>query len=107
MTIAQHFEQMPNQVNKSAIEGVHKTVQFKVTGDEPGQYYVVVNDGEVKVHKGVADNADATINTPSDVWLQISSGKLNGAVAFMTGKFQVEGDMMVLMSMQNWFNRPN
>ena len=105
MTIAQLFEEMPNHVNESAIEGVNKTVQFNISGDESGEYYIVVEDGEVEVNKGVADDPDATINTPSDVWLKVSSGELNGAVAFMSGQFQASGDFTVLMSMQSWFDR--
>jgi len=107
MTIAELFAQMPNHVNKSAIEGVNKTVQFNITGDEEAEYYIVVDDGEVEIDEGQADEPDATINTPSDVWLKVSSGELNGAAAFMSGQFQAEGDFMLLMSMQNWFDRPS
>ncbi len=107
MTIAELFAQMQNHVNESAIEGVNKTVQFNITGEEEGEYYIVVDDGEVEIHEGQADDPDATINTPSDVWLKVSSGELNGAVAFMSGQFQAEGDIMLLMSMQSWFDRPS
>lgn len=107
MTIADLFEEMPKYVDESAIEGVNKTVQFNITGEEPGEYYIIVNEGEVEVSEGQADHADATINTPSDIWLKVSNGELNGAVAFMSGQFQAEGDIMLLMSMQSWFNRPS
>ena len=107
MTIAELFTQIPNHVNESAIEGVNKTIQFNITGDEECEYYIVVDDGEVEVNEGQADDPDATINTPSDVWLKVSSGELNGAVAFMSGLFQAEGDFTLLMSMQSWFNRPS
>ncbi|MGB0387032.1 MAG: SCP2 sterol-binding domain-containing protein [Ardenticatenaceae bacterium] len=107
MTIKELFERMPDHVNESAIEGVDKTIQFNVTGDEPGNYSLVVQGGEVEVQAGEADDPDATINTDSDVWLKISRGELNGAVAFMTGEFTAEGDVMLLMSMQSWFDLPN
>ncbi len=107
MTIADLFEEMPKYVDESAIEGVNKTVQFNITGEEPGEYYIIVNEGEVEVNEGQASDPDATINTPSDIWLKVSSGELNGAVAFMSGQFQAEGDIMLLMSMQSWFNRPS
>jgi putative sterol carrier protein len=47
-----------------------------------------------------------TIKTPADVWLKISRGELNGATAFMTGKFKVSGKMDLLMKMAKFFTPP-
>ncbi|MBA3534247.1 MAG: SCP2 sterol-binding domain-containing protein [Ardenticatenales bacterium] len=105
-TIKQLFEWMPQYANEAAIQGVTKTIQFNVTGDDEGQYYIQVADGKVDTGEGAIENPDATITTPADVWLQITSGQLNGAVAYMTGKFKATGDLTVLMAMQNWFNMP-
>lgn len=106
MTIHDLFMAMPAYANRAAIQQVDKTVQFEVTGEEKGNYYLVVKDGEVTVHEGVAAKPDATITTPADVWMEISTGQLNGAVAFMTGKFKATGDLSLLMTMQNWFDLP-
>lgn len=106
VTIQQLFEGMPQFVNQRAVQGVNKTIQWELTGEEPGAYYLVVRDGTVEVQEGHADSPDATITAPSELWKRIAMGKENGAVAFMTGKFKATGDLSVLMAMQNWFNPP-
>jgi putative sterol carrier protein len=105
-TTRELFMAMPQFANQDAIEGVNKIVQFDVTGDDPGQYYLTVYEGQVIVNEGVAENPDVTVTTPADVWMNIATGQENGAVAFMTGKFKATGNLSVLMSMQSWFNMP-
>jgi putative sterol carrier protein len=105
-TTRELFMAMPQFANQDAIEGVNKIVQFDVTGDDPGQYYLTVYEGQVMVNEGVAENPDVTVTTPADVWMNIATGQENGAVAFMTGKFKAAGNLGVLMSMQSWFNMP-
>lgn len=106
MTIQEMFEQMPEYANEQAIQGVNKTIQFNVTGEEAGQYVIRVADGKVTTEQATADAPDITIHVASDVWKQIASGQLNGAVAFMTGRLKAEGDLQSLMGMQSWFNMP-
>lgn len=98
---------MPQYANRDAIQNVNKTVQFNFSGDEAGQYHLVVNEGTATVHEGLASAPDVTIDAPGEVWKAISMGEMNGAVAFMTGKFKASGDITILMAMQNWFNLPS
>jgi putative sterol carrier protein len=97
---------MPKFANHDALKDVNKSVQFNFSGDEAGTYYLDVTNGEVTVHDGPAPAPDVTIEAPSEVWKAISTGDMNGAVAFMTGKFKAAGDITLLMAMQSWFNLP-
>lgn len=105
-TIQEILYAMPQYANVDAIKNVNKTIQFNFNGEESGSYYLVVKDGTVTTHEGNAPAADVTIETPSEIWKAISSGDINGAVAFMMGKFKASGDITILMAMQNWFNIP-
>jgi putative sterol carrier protein len=106
-TLKEILYAMPQYANSDAIANVNKTVQFNFSGEEEGQYYLVVRDGTATMNEGVAANPDVTIDTPGEVWKAISAGDMNGAVAFMTGKFKASGDITILMAMQNWFTIPN
>ena len=44
-----------------------------------------------------------TIDTPSEVWMAISKGELDGQQAFMQGKYRVEGDFSLLMKLNDLF----
>jgi putative sterol carrier protein len=48
---------------------------------------------------------DVVIKTPADVWLAVSKGQLDGTQAFMTGKYQVEGNMGLLLKLKELFSR--
>ncbi len=105
-TMRELFEAMPQYAKPSAIEGVNKTIQWEFSGEDGGNYYIVVQDGKVESHEGVASHADATIISPADVWKRVATGQENGAVAFMMGKFKATGDLGLLLAMQNWFSPP-
>jgi putative sterol carrier protein len=45
-----------------------------------------------------------TIHTPSEVWMAISRGELDGAQAIMQGKYSIEGDLNLLMRFNELFS---
>jgi putative sterol carrier protein len=78
-------------------------IQFHVTGKEPGDYYLHIEDGKCIFHEGVSKSPKATINTPSEVWIAIARGELDGRKAFFERKFTLEGDLMLLLQLRNMF----
>ena len=78
-------------------------IQFHVSGEEPGDYYVHIEDGRCAFHEGVSKSPKATINTPSEVWIAIARGELDGRKAFFERKFTLEGDLMLLLQLRNMF----
>jgi putative sterol carrier protein len=103
-TIAEIMTAMPSTADTEKLKNVNATIQFNFSGEEPGEYILRVQDGQATVQPGTAENADATINAPSEVWKGISTGELNAMTAFMSGKFKAQGNMALLMQMQGWFN---
>jgi len=79
------------------------TVQFAVTGKQPGQWYFEIKDGYCAFKEGVIDHPTLTIRTPSEVWVAISKGELDGAKAFMEKKYTADGDLSILMKMKTLF----
>ncbi len=104
-TITEVFEGMPQVFKAERAAGVAAVIQFKITGDEPGNWIVDVHDGKCTVTEGEHPSPSVTINTPSDVWLKISRRELDGATAFMSGQFTFTGDMGILMQMGSWFEQ--
>ncbi|MFQ6020305.1 MAG: SCP2 sterol-binding domain-containing protein [Dehalococcoidia bacterium] len=102
-TIREVMERMPRVFHSERASGVNSTIQFKFTGAEPGNWVVRIADGQCSVEEGEAENANVTINSPSDVWLKIARREMDGATAFMSGQFTFTGDMGVLMQMGSWF----
>ena len=79
-------------------------IQFHVTGDEPGNYYLDIAQGHCTAYKGEYPDPTITINTPSGVWMAISRGEMNGAAAMMSGKYSVKGNLGLLMRFDRLFS---
>ena len=106
MTPADIFKEMPNQVDANAAKGVNATIQFNLSGDNGGQWYVTIKDGTATVSEGTAPSANMTMTMAAQDYVDMTTGKLNGQMAFMSGKLKISGDMGLAMKMQNLFKRP-
>lgn len=78
-------------------------VQFAVTDEDPGRYFLDIENGRCAAYAGEHPNPTATITTPSKVWLAIARGEMNGATAFLTAKYRVSGDLSLLMRFDKLF----
>ncbi|MDH4266390.1 MAG: SCP2 sterol-binding domain-containing protein, partial [Deltaproteobacteria bacterium] len=79
------------------------TIQFDVSGRQAGQWYYEIADGYCAFREGQLDHPTLTIHTPSEVWLAISRGELDGAKAFMEKRYSAEGDLSLLMRLKSLF----
>ncbi|MDD5641686.1 MAG: SCP2 sterol-binding domain-containing protein, partial [Syntrophales bacterium] len=102
-TVREMMESMPGALNREAAAGLNVTYQFEVSGDENFTAHLHIEDGTATFQEGPAPQPDVIVRTPADVWLAISRRELNGAAAFMTGKFKVEGDLGLLMKLNALF----
>ena len=97
------FDAMPAQINADAAKGMNSTIQFKLTGDGGGDYYVEIKDRTAKVSQGTAPSPNMTMTLAAQDYVDLIGGKLNGQMAFMSGKLKIAGDMGLAMKMQTLF----
>ena len=96
---------MPLAFNPAAAEGLKAVYQFEVGGDENFVVHLTIADQQCTLQEGPASKPDVIIKTPAEVWLRISRGQLEGAQAFMSGQYQVEGDLSLLMKLGALFKK--
>jgi len=94
---------MPMTFDAKSAGAARATIQFRVSGAEPGDYWLRIADGKCESFEGIADRPDLVVHTPDTVWLQIAHGKLDGADALAEGLYRVDGDFAVLGKMREWF----
>jgi putative sterol carrier protein len=96
---------MPFAFNAETAGDLKATIQFKVTGDDEFSSYLEIADGKCTHHEGEAAQPDLVIDTPGQVWLDISQGRLAGQEAFMQGLYKVNGELAILMKFNELFKR--
>lgn len=100
-TAAEFFAGLAAGIDPEKIKGINATYQWDITGDDGGKWYAALADGSATVSEGEAESADITLTVSSADWLDIVSGKLNGQMAFLTGKLKIQGDMALAMKLQS------
>ncbi|MBI3784521.1 MAG: SCP2 sterol-binding domain-containing protein [Deltaproteobacteria bacterium] len=100
------FGAMPANLNADAAKGMSSVIQFNLSGDGGGNYHVVIKDGACSVNEGSHASPNMTMTMAAQDYVDMITGKLNGQMAFMSGKLKIAGDMGLAMKMQSLFKRP-
>jgi len=97
---------MPSQINAEATKGLNAVIQFNLTGQGGGSYYLEFKDGVCTTGEGARPEAKMTMTINAADYIDLIAGKLNGQMAFMSGKLKIAGDMGLAMKMQSLIKRP-
>lgn len=92
MSVKGFFESLQARLNQdpSRLAGMNCVYQFKI-GDSA--FNVAMKDGKAAVGVGESPSPNCTVTMAEGDFLDMLSGKLNGQMAFMTGKLKLAGDM--------------
>ena len=103
MTVKETFEAMAGRFRPERAQGLKAVIQYDITGSGGCTYHVDIADGYCAVREGAAPNPALTLTMNATDWLDMLGGKLNGQVAFMSGKLKHKGDMSLLMRLPGLF----
>ena len=93
MEVAQIMQQMQSAFIADEAEDLQATFQFCISDDE--DFYVSIDDATCAANLGNHDDPEITMSMDSDTLTEIVSGELDGMAAFMGGRLQAEGDVML------------
>jgi putative sterol carrier protein len=83
--------------------GIDATIQIKLTGSQPGEWFAAIKDNQCTISQGVANAAKLTVSADSGDFIKIFTGQLDGMQAFMQGKIKIAGDMSLALKLLNLF----
>lgn len=101
--IAQIFPTMAQRLIPEKAQGVNAVIQFNLSGDNGGLYWLKIADGKCESGEGTAQNPKMTLKATADDYLAVVNGTLNPTQAVFTGKLKIEGDMSLAMKMTTMF----
>lgn len=104
-TLPEIFAAMPASFQRDAALDLDVVVQFDITGEGGGQWYAAIHKGELSVVEGSAPAPSITISAKAQDYIDISTGKLNEQLAFMTGRITAKGDLRLAMKLPKIFKR--
>jgi len=106
MTPQELFAQLPDEIDAGTAKALLATIQFNLSGDSGGRWWVTVQNGHATVGEGSAAHANVTIAMDAQDYVDMMVGSLNHQIAFMSGRLQISGDMSLAMKLRTLFRRP-
>lgn len=106
MSVRERFSTLEARFLPEKAKGVDVKLQFKLSGDGGGEWYVVIKDGKIKVTEGEGPGADATVMASASDYQKMADGEMNKTLAFLRGKLKIKGDRKYLEAYETWFKQP-
>jgi putative sterol carrier protein len=102
-TPAEIFSEINSRIaaDPAKTAGMTAIYAFDLGGEAPGQYHISLKDGSADVGEGSPENPNITITMKSEDFVDLATGKLDGTMAFMSGKIKIKGDMGLAMRLQS------
>ncbi len=103
ITIEELFERLPGAFLPEKAGDMDTVIQFELTGEEAGDWAVIIKDGEAKVEKGKHENPAMTLSADSQVYKDIVTGRVKPMSAFMQGQVKLQGNLNMAMKFADVF----
>ena len=99
------FRSLAYAIEPEWTRGHRFTVAYQLVGEGGGTWRVEVDDGRVRVERGLGENADAIVRIRYTDWLALLSGELTPPDAMRLGKTEVEGSIPPVTRLGRWIDR--
>ena len=106
VTPDQVFKEMPNYFQSEKAGATKGNVQFDLSGDNGGKWWIKIADGRAEAGQGDVEGPNLTLIADAGDYVKIAMGQLDATAAFMSGKLKIKGDMGLAMKMASLFRRP-
>ncbi len=91
----------PKKEETANIDEVTVSIQFHFTGAGGYDWYIISDKGKGSRHDGIVENPTCTITASYDDWKAIQSGELNRLEAWSNGRLVTDGDLNVMMQLED------
>jgi putative sterol carrier protein len=107
LTPGQVIGEMPNYFQREKAGSTKGNVQFDLSGDNGGKWWIRIADGTAESGQGELESPNLTLLADAGDYVKIATGKLDPTAAFMSGKLKIKGDMGLAMKFASLFRRPD
>ena len=97
------FDKMSEVFDADAAQGLDVVFQFEISGDDGGNWNIVVKDGTCEIMEGRHGEPTVTLSMSAETWLSMINKEINGMQAFMDGRLKAAGDIMLAQRVEQLF----
>ena len=91
--VAHLFEGMSERFLPEKAAGIEATVSYNITGKGGGKWTITIKDQQMILTEEILKDPLVYIVAKDGDYHDISTGKIDGITAVMTGKMKIEGDV--------------
>lgn len=95
------FSAMEQRFSSTAAGDLSAVFQYQISDAEP--WNVTVDNGICKVEQGEHSDPTVTLTMDSQTLEEVMNGETDGMQAFMTGRIQADGDIMLATRLSSIF----
>ena len=99
------FRSLAYAIEPEWTRGHRFTVAYQLVGDGGGTWRVEVDDGRVRVERGLGEDPDAIVRIRYSDWLKLLSGELTPPDSMRLGKTEVDGKIPAVTRLGRWIDR--
>jgi ribonucleoside-diphosphate reductase beta chain len=99
------FRSLAYAIEPDWTRGHRFTVAYELVGKGGGTWRVEVDDGQVRVERGLGEDPDAIVRIRYTDWLALLSGELTPPDAMRLGKTEVDGKIPPVTRLGRWIDR--
>lgn len=82
------------------LKGLDLALQFHITGEQGGEWVLIIKDQKAEVREGTIENPKITLQMKDEDYVKLVNDEISGQKAFMSGKLRFKGDMNTGMKLQ-------
>jgi ribonucleoside-diphosphate reductase beta chain len=99
------FRSLAYAIEPEWTRGHRFTVAYELVGEGGGTWRVEVDDGKLRVERGLGEDPDAIVRIRYTDWLALLAGELTPPEAMRLGKTEVEGSIPPVTRLGRWIDR--
>lgn len=101
MTCNELFGRMEEKYAELGISDVNGVFQFNIDGQDGGRWHAVCAGPSCQVLSGPHESPDVTVSARSEHVIKLAEGRMNPALALLTGKVKIKGKPSLLAKVQS------
>jgi putative sterol carrier protein len=98
-TTSEIMQSLPGRFRPKVAGNLKTTIQFRLLGEDGGEWFMSIAEGQCKVGRGKSTGADATVIMDAADFIGINEGTVNAVDTFWGGRITVDGNIEAVLAL--------